>query len=92
MTLVMAVIASSKEKMFPHIRNVPNCVLPGTMEQICAFFTIQQWLDRLTYSTTHQEVIEVFALFLDTTWADRHNEKAKAVYPFPFFTRRDAHA
>ena len=66
LALNVVVLVSGNEKVFQNRRKVWFCILPGTLDQACACFAFQEWLGK---DENHEQIIEVYEDFLNTTWA-----------------------
>ena len=54
--------------IFPHWAEYWFTVLPGTLDQVCACFSIQRWVDELVSCEDQKSLLTVYQNFLDTTW------------------------
>ena len=70
--LGMVILAARRDKDFPHFDDLMKCVLPCEIEEAAAFFSLEQWVTRLTYCNTHEEeVMDIFRLFDMHCWSER---------------------
>ena len=60
--LGIVILAARRQKDFPNFDAVMTCVLPCEIEEAAAFFSLEQWVTRMSYCNTHEEIMDIFRL------------------------------
>ena len=68
MTFNVLALANSFESQFPHRSEYWWTQLPGNLDQACACFSMQAWVDQLATCKDEESFVTTYNSFLDTTW------------------------
>ena len=83
LTFNLLVLANSLESQFPYRSEYWWTLLPGTLDQACMCFSMQQWVNELKTCKDEESFVTTYQSFIDTTW-EAFEERLQITDTFPY--------